>query len=267
MAARHARQAVVASSGRGAWTPDALGAALVVWVDATDATTITQGGSPSRVSQWRDKTPNARHLSQATGSWQPYYLASGIGGKPAIQFVNSTFTHIRNAFGIVAQPFTIAWAFRTPASADFVQSGMMVASADINDGGTNASGTAINTFSNDGGITYGLNQFAGSGAGPPGALSQNTDYLHVGQLNGAASEASLQGTNTVVNSGTRPISGLELGAWNGGGNSSDVTIGEVVVVNRMLTTVERQSFEGYLAWKWGMQASLPALHPYKNSAP
>jgi hypothetical protein len=25
--------------------------------------------------------------------------------------------------------------------------------------------------------------------------------------------------------------------------------------------------EGYLAWKWGMQADLPAGHPYKNSAP
>lgn len=234
------------------WTPAELGAALVVWVDATDTATITQGGSPSRVSQWRDKSGNARHLSQGTAGWQPYYLASGIGGKPAIQFVDSAFTRIRNAFGLVPQPYTIAWAFRTASFSDFQQSDMFVASANINDGGANASGTCINMFSNDGGVTYGLNQFAGNGAGSPqGALFGNTDYFHVGQFNSASSEMSVHGTNSVVNSGTRPLSGLELGGWNGGASTSDVTIGEVVVVNRALTTAERQAFEGYFAWKWG----------------
>tara|TARA_Y100000389_G_scaffold182635_1_gene199423 strand:- start:2887 stop:3189 length:303 start_codon:yes stop_codon:yes gene_type:complete len=32
-----------------------------------------------------------------------------------------------------------------------------------------------------------------------------------------------------------------------------------------LTDLEKA--EGYLAWKWGLEGSLPVSHPYKNSAP
>ena len=28
---------------------------------------------------------------------------------------------------------------------------------------------------------------------------------------------------------------------------------------------DRQKVEGYLAWKWGLQASLDASHPYKDA--
>jgi hypothetical protein len=34
------------------------------------------------------------------------------------------------------------------------------------------------------------------------------------------------------------------------------------------TTLEQdQQIEGYLAWKWGLQSSLPADHPFRNNAP
>jgi hypothetical protein len=29
----------------------------------------------------------------------------------------------------------------------------------------------------------------------------------------------------------------------------------------------RQTVEGYLAWKWGLVANLPAAHPFKNRPP
>jgi hypothetical protein len=42
---------------------------------------------------------------------------------------------------------------------------------------------------------------------------------------------------------------------------------EIVVFNRALSTTERQNIEGYLAWKWGLQTTLPSTHPYYASAP
>jgi hypothetical protein len=42
---------------------------------------------------------------------------------------------------------------------------------------------------------------------------------------------------------------------------------EVVQYNSDLGETSRQKVEGYLAWKWGLQANLPATHPYKNSSP
>jgi hypothetical protein len=46
-----------------------------------------------------------------------------------------------------------------------------------------------------------------------------------------------------------------------------ISVAEHLVFNRTLTTTERQDIEGYLAWKWGLQANLPSGHPYKNAAP
>ena len=42
---------------------------------------------------------------------------------------------------------------------------------------------------------------------------------------------------------------------------------ECVAMQRDATTLERQKVEGYFAHKWGLAASLPADHPYRNVAP
>lgn len=48
-----------------------------------------------------------------------------------------------------------------------------------------------------------------------------------------------------------------VGVWDG-------NILEVIAVT---TTTDREKIEGYLAHKWGLEADLPANHPYKNSQP
>jgi len=42
---------------------------------------------------------------------------------------------------------------------------------------------------------------------------------------------------------------------------------EYIIYPYGVSTAERQKIEGYLAWKWGIQTSLPAAHPYYLSAP
>jgi hypothetical protein len=44
----------------------------------------------------------------------------------------------------------------------------------------------------------------------------------------------------------------------------DGWIHEAIGYSNILTTAQRQDVEGYLAWKWGLTASLPSTHPYKN---
>ena len=44
-------------------------------------------------------------------------------------------------------------------------------------------------------------------------------------------------------------------------------ISEIVIYNYALPTTQRQQIEGYLAWKWGLQAQLPPSHPHKAAAP
>jgi len=56
---------------------------------------------------------------------------------------------------------------------------------------------------------------------------------------------------------------------NTGGSAEPSTceLAEVIVYNSVLTTPQVQLVEGYLAWKWGLNANLPPAHPYKNAPP
>ena len=58
------------------WTPAALGSSLAIWLDASDATTLSSSGG--LVSEWRDKSGNARHAVQTSPSSQPTLNGSAI---------------------------------------------------------------------------------------------------------------------------------------------------------------------------------------------
>ncbi len=49
------------------------------------------------------------------------------------------------------------------------------------------------------------------------------------------------------------------------GGVANSEIAEFLIYSKALTVPERQQIEGYLAWKWGLQANLITGHPYKNS--
>jgi hypothetical protein len=67
------------------WTPANGGVPTALWLDANDAGTITKDGG-NLVSQWNDKSGNARHVTQATAANRPTYQAAGLNGKPAVYF-------------------------------------------------------------------------------------------------------------------------------------------------------------------------------------
>lgn len=57
---------------------------LSLWLDASDASTITLNGA--NVSEWRDKSGGSPNASQATAASQPAYTSSAINGRPAVDF-------------------------------------------------------------------------------------------------------------------------------------------------------------------------------------
>jgi hypothetical protein len=60
---------------------------------------------------------------------------------------------------------------------------------------------------------------------------------------------------------------LWIGGASGIFTSTGFILGEFLEYNSALTTSQRQQVEGYLAWKWGVQKSLPANHPWVNWPP
>ena len=60
---------------------------------------------------------------------------------------------------------------------------------------------------------------------------------------------------------------LTVGATSTGAEPYEGTVGELIVFNTKLATYQRQVLEGYLAAKWGLQASLPSTHPFTKGRP
>jgi hypothetical protein len=116
-------------------------------------------------------------------------------------------------------------------------------------------------------------QFNNKGVAVLGAVSI-FPITNVTQLVGytyTTSSASFyqNGTNVLTAAFSNTFSATGAPTFIGGGGRGTMagTISEVVIYNTGLTTTQRQRVEGYLAWKWGLQASLPAGHPFKTAAP
>ena len=57
---------------------------LALWLDASDASTLTLDGS-NNVSEWRDKSGAARHLTQGTALNRPSYVTGVLNGLPVVR--------------------------------------------------------------------------------------------------------------------------------------------------------------------------------------
>ena len=64
------------------WNPLQLNIALLLWLDAKDRDSIIQVSS--KISQWNDKSGNARHVTQSNASLRPVYSSSTYG--PCISY-------------------------------------------------------------------------------------------------------------------------------------------------------------------------------------
>jgi len=262
----------VAGGGPALWTPTQLGAALALWLDASDAATVVLNGTD--VAQWNDKSGNSRDFSQAVAGDQPAYSLASINGLNTLSFdgisdaigrVAETwaYNYPINVFAIFkATAFTAGYnglfGFYTSAGATTAGFGAFIKSdgksavyaTDTTNGQPNYDGTGALTYLiNTGyifGATIGDNDFTSFGDGFPDGSATGTWTLRSNLGSGD------------VNVGSDP----RFSRW------TEWQIGEAVIsTGGAISVADRQKMEGYLAWKWGLEGSLPANHPYKNAPP
>lgn len=237
-----------------------------LWFDAPDGNTITVSGS--NVTQWRDKSANAQVLSQGTTLNQGTYITSPQNGLRVVSLsagktytggtlpVNgltnmSIFAVVNNntsqnptpptsgtGYSFLRWPETGAWGI-----------------VEVN---------ALSGFVDWRFGTGQVNNYAY--ANFPTAAGSNYNLLMVSKAGTA--EAAYQNGNLLSNytAGSTTIANTSSAFFIGSSNATN-NIGEIIVYTSALATSQRQQIEGYLAWKWGLQASLPANHPYKNLIP
>lgn len=234
-----------------AWTPDLL-PGLVVWLDAAqlgladgaDVTTWTNivGVSPSMV-----------------GTPLPVFMANLLSGKPVVRFsanqgrlrgnhgLNSDATvvyvvrqwgaNVGRAFTSVYDPENYFIGYHPLGQDCMYDDGWVANPVDFGTapgpwklyGGDSASVPLVSRFFNDGVL---------SGTSAPG--------VGLGMA------------------GTYNLSGYSV---TGAEQTMDCDIAELLIYDKQLADAGRAMVEGYLAWKWGLQANLPADHPYKLAAP
>jgi hypothetical protein len=242
------------------WNPSMISTAL--WLDAADASTVTT--VTGAVSQWNDKSGNARHASQATAGNRPALISNVYTGKSAIRsdgindFLSITpFTvsaGIR-AYGVI-NPISPSparrngdWVWMT----DFVDSSPHFSAA--------AGLAAQNWFSSFFSTTR------------PAITSTNIlpDTLYLAfieqtgtQLKGRVFGTIAESTVAATFNGT-PTTKFQLFSTLATFEAR-FDICEVVFIQSP-STDQQQKTEGYLAHKWGLTANLPNDHPYKTVGP
>lgn len=252
----------------GTWTPAQTTTAL--WLDAGDATTITTVSGA--VSQWNDKSGNTRTATQSTAGSRPAYTASGQNGLGVLSF-NGTSSFLDIA----------STALFTSGNADLA----IFAAYKNKFPSTSGAGALFGNYTGSNGL------FSVYFGGVPGAYftpwgiysnssvdmdsgshTQNANYLISAVRSGGSFTGWTNGTtqNTVANSNSVYGAGVTSSSWRVGNSYVSSEFGnmdlyELICMNSAPSTTVRQQVEGYLAWKWGLTASLPSGHPYKNAAP
>ena len=229
-----------------AFVPTSIGNCQI-WLDGADSSTVILNGST--VSQWTDKSAAGNNATQPTAGNQPSYSASGI------VFAGNQWLITPIGVNPTAESFFIV--FKTTNNLAEIFSG------------TNANGREVLIV---GGVMY-LSKYGTNPVGftpNGGSVPTNTVTLFDYQYTTSLVTLNLNGLQ--AGSGTPAVSysgtGTSyIGSSTYAANNMYGTIYEIIYYNVSLTTNQFQQVEGYLAWKWALQANLPANHPYKNSSP
>jgi len=242
------------------FTPTQI-AGCQLWLDGADASTVT---GTTTVTAWADKSSKAYSLVPGTGTTSyannaitinsSYLYATG-----AVDLTTFTFFIVAKNIGTsYNQPFFGALPNTSASTFDSTDGfGWYMDNGNstrffgryINNTGQWIT-TSINTLS------PGLYTVTGTSAG-----------VYTQWNNGTL------GNNVTSSSRTSTARGFTVGGeWYGPGSTyytytNSGSIYEVIVYNTVLSAAQRQQVEGYLAWKWGIQASLPTTHYYASSAP
>jgi len=237
------------------WDPTVITTAL--WLDAADSSTITLNGST--VSQWNDKSSNARNASQATAANQPTYSATGFNSKPTVQFDGSNDQLDLIQFAQVSDQNIFAVADTTNLGSSYR------IFMNRSDGGAPAT-----YFGGDGGSGQSyrpLVYWNSAERANFGSSVQRKAIFRWSFATGATALTQIDGGTPV----TASFTATTLANWSAICFSSvhqpDVDISEIIITPATLSTSDRQKLEGYLAHKWGLTSNLTGDHPYKTNLP
>ena len=245
----------------GIWGPSKLNTNLLLWLDAKDANTVTQ--ISSKVSQWNDKSGNARHVTQTSAASRPAYSSSTYGS--CISYAAGNQLNIPAAAITTLTPET----FVLVGLCNFGTSGANFRYIYYNGktGTTDATGHQL--FVTDADVLHlyaAYDANSNNGGFNLGTLNANQNTIFSLYNNGSIFTGRQYGTQQ----GTRTPTGTYNPATaitNAIGTISfDGKIYSLIIAN-YTSVLDVQRLEGYICHRYGAEALLASDHPYRNIAP
>jgi hypothetical protein len=246
------------------WTPadiagmttfSPLNIPLKAWFKADAITGVANGAA---LAQWNDSSGQNYHATQGVGANQPIYRTAQINGLPAVDFVSTDFLSTSiSASSMDEDVFVVA--SRDVAPADHVILGST---------GTTSSGGRV-FYINGNDLAIIKRGVAYLGTSTPNSVAATTTTLITERIRATSVVLGVNGTEvTTAHAQTFTAS---LTTMIGATDTTpalgfDGKIAEIIICPS-LPFNDRKKVEGYLAWKYGIQASLPVGHPYKTVAP
>jgi len=244
------------------YSPRAI-SGLALWLDAADIPTVQLSPGTQNVTGWNDKSGNGFNASP-TGN--PTLIRSGRNGLNTVS-LNGTSQYFSFANSNVLNFTTNDFAIFTTI---LIRSGSGVQTMF----GKNVGAVPQVRFTVESG---GVNLIIFNGSSQSVNIATNSIPSNWSLLNGIVyrnSGAFIYQDGNIAQSTSNTISGslsssaiARIGVQGGLNQFLNADIGEMIIYDTTLTTNQRQAVEGYLAWKWGLQSSLPANHPYKLFPP
>lgn len=249
--------------GNGSFSPVNLGDKVVFWLSSKDATRQTISGTG--VSQIDPKGGSKVRWVQGTDANRPSYtehqaIVATRANNDHLTMSNDSVLTAAVSSSHTQRPHSVYVVFNTSTN-NQTQSLWNFTTGTSHLSGpllSSAGGISYHNVSNfiaDNGLNYAINQ--------KNLFSATFNGINtiVDRLNGGASEQTKAG-GPVTNISQAVLFGrtATLDNYNG-------SLWEAIVVNDTTDLATVQKIEGYLAWKHGITANLPAGHPYKSVRP
>jgi hypothetical protein len=259
---------------------------LFAWLEADLGVETNDAG----VVQWDDESGNGYNAFQPSASQEPQLQANGLAGLPVVAFNGSQCLRWPSSPAMTSMSvFTV---YQLPVALNYTQNlsplgfgattntaglytGISMGEGESPGNDTGGSANRVDIYGGFGDDDLAtLTNIAASG---PDAHYEMVDWVSMTNSHGSTVFANGNAATMTAVGSPAPWS-VQLGS----GSASDyghvgscpefvatpVNLAEVIVFNTALADAnDRQMVEGYLAWKWGLNTSLPTSHPYYGAPP
>lgn len=218
-----------------------------LWLDAADSSSIATSGTT--VTGVSDKSGTAKTITVTN---TVSYLS-----KQSIVFTNAN--GCLNVTGMPSAPYDIL----TVATANSVVNIYRTLLRTAGSPGTHPFLLEVNTNN--------VGMWDGTAFRQFGSLTMTPNekaLMYATMASGRTMQAAKNGTEALTlstNAGNESQIAAIGNVQGGAGGQPWGTLQELIIYNTTLSTANRQVIEGYLAWKWGLNLSLPFNHPYYNT--